>query len=93
MRPTLRLFPEGTDSCDARVVSCIQCKLKVTYVDRQAPAMADLLATHWADDHRIPGWLDAASKARERLSRRHPDVLGKLTIMWQLVGDPHDWAG
>jgi hypothetical protein len=92
MRPTLRLPPEDADQCDARVVSCFRCKLKITYFDRQALVLADLLAIHWADDHRIPGWLDAAAKARDRLRRRNRRALDKLTNMSQSVVG-HEWTG
>ena len=92
MRPTLRLLPEDADQCDARMVSCYLCKLKVTYLDRQALVVADLLAIHWADDHRIPGWLDAAATARDRLERRNRRALDELTSMSQSVRG-HDWVG
>ncbi len=79
MRPMLRLVPEGGDVKDTRVLSCIRCKLKISYADRQALIVSDLLATHWADDHHLPEWRDTAAACRDRLWRRHPDLLEQLT--------------
>jgi predicted molibdopterin-dependent oxidoreductase YjgC len=91
MRPTLRLLEVDANGSGSRVLTCIRCKLTIRYSDSHARIVSDLLASHWADDHHLPGWRDAAAEARDRLWRRHPDLLEKLTSM-SGSGGTHDRA-
>jgi hypothetical protein len=88
MRPTLRLVHDGES---AAALSCIRCRLRIAYGDRQAMIVSDLLATHWADDHHLPGWRDPAAKARDRLWRRHPELLDDLAHL--SLGNTHGRTG
>lgn len=90
MRPTILLAHEGADTT---VLSCIRCRLTITYDDGDARVVADLLATHWADDHHLPGWRDAAAEARDRLWRRHPDLLEQMTRVSESAGGTHRRGG
>lgn len=93
MRPSLRLAQDDDGGGEVRVVSCIRCKLAITYDDRHLRVVPDLLATHWADDHHLVGWRDAAAEARDRLWRRHPELLDELNSLSASVGGTHDRAG
>lgn len=60
-------------------VSCILCQLRIQYAPEDANLVPDLLASHWADDHHLPGWQRTAADARDRLWRRRPDILKGLS--------------
>ena len=90
--PTLRLV-QGDEVVDARVVSCIRCRLRIAYGDRQALIVWDLLATHWADDFHLPQWPDPTANARDRLRRRHPELLDQLTHLARSSGGVHPRTG
>ena len=74
-----RLLDVLTDTRAPRVVTCIRCRLTIRYGESAAGVVSDVLASHWADDHHLAGWRDAAAEARDRLWRRNPDLLEKLT--------------
>ena len=82
MRRTLRVDDDGTSS-----VACIRCRIWFTYVDGHGQVVADLLSSHWADDHHLSGWRDAAAEARDRLWRQPPELLEQLTSMSSSLGD------
>ena len=67
----------------SRAVTCVGCRLNILYGDDGSGVVADLLASHWADDHHLLGWQDAAADAGDRLWRQHPDLLEKLTRMME----------
>ena len=92
MRTMLGLLEVDTDRSRSTVLSCIRCKLRIRYAGRHARVVADLLASHWADDHHLPGWSDADAEARDRLWRHHPELLEKLTSM-SGSGGSHSSAG
>jgi len=92
MSPTTRLLQVDADS-DASVLTCVRCRLTITFVDTHTRVVSDLLASHWADDHHLVAWRDAAAEARDRLWRHHPDLLGRLIDMSESAGGTHDRAG
>ena len=55
--------------------------------------MSDLLATDWADNHCLPEWEDAAASVRDRLWRRDPHVLEKLTSLASAAGGSRERTG
>ena len=73
--PVLRL---GADSGGIRIVVCSRYRLVISYGDGDVMVMADLLASHWADDHHAIEWRDTAADARDRLWRKRPDLLEQL---------------
>ena len=79
MRST-RLLQVDADT-DANVVACIRCRLTIVYADGHSRVASDLLASHWADDHHVASWRDAAADARDRLWRHHPSLLERLEEM------------
>jgi hypothetical protein len=81
MRRTIRVDGDGTSS-----VACIRCRIRITFADNHGPVVADLLASHWADDHHLSVWRDAAAEARDRLWRHHPELLEQLTNMSDNIG-------
>jgi len=46
---------------NANVLFCIRCRLTIRYADSHTRAVSDLLASHWADDHHLAVWRDAAA--------------------------------
>lgn len=92
-RPPLHLLEVDADGSDSGVLSCIRCRLTIRYADTHTRVVSDLLASHWADDHHLAAWRDAAAEARDRLWRHHPDLLEKLTAMSAAAGGTHDRAG
>ena len=66
-----------------RVVTCVRCRLGIAYGDDDLSVVDDLLTSHWADDHHLPSWQDAAADARDRLWRHHPDLLERLTSVME----------
>jgi len=85
MPPTTRLLQVDADSA-ANALTCIRCRLTITYADDHARVVSDLLASHWADDHHLAVWRDAAAEARDRLWRHHPDLLQRLTAVSETTG-------
>jgi len=77
---------------NANVLFCIRCRLTIRYADSHTRAVSDLLASHWADDHHLAVWRDAAAEARDRLWRHHPDLLERLTALSDATGGTHDRA-
>ena len=70
-------------SAGTQVVVCVRCRLTIAYEDKDTVVVSDLLASHWADDHHLPAWQDAAADARDRLWRQHPDLLEMLNRVTQ----------
>jgi hypothetical protein len=64
-------------------VICVRCRLTITYEGKDTVVVSDLLSSHWADDHHLPSWQDAAADARDRLWRHHPETLEMLNRMMQ----------
>jgi hypothetical protein len=87
-----RLLQVDVDT-DANVLFCIRCKLTIRYAEDHAKVVSDLLASHWADDHHLAAWRDAAAEARDRLWRHHPEYLERLTALFAAVGDANGRAG
>jgi hypothetical protein len=81
------VLPVSTGDGARRFVTCIYCRLVIGYADTDVKIVSDLFASHWADDHHLPGWRDAAAEARDRLWRRHPDLLEKLANRMSSAGD------
>jgi acyl carrier protein phosphodiesterase len=76
-----RMLDVLTDARVPRAVTCIRCRLTIRYGESAAGVVSDVLASHWADDHHLAGWRDAAAEARDRLWRRNPDLLEKLASL------------
>ena len=92
MPPTTRVLQVDADS-DASALTCIRCRLTITYADNHARVVSDLLASHWADDHHLAAWRDAAAEARDRLWRHHPELLERLAAIYEASGGTHNRAG
>jgi len=41
--------------------------LSISFTDDDVGAVPNLLVYHWADDHHLPAWRDAAACASDRL--------------------------
>jgi len=92
MNKTTRLLQVDADS-DASVLTCIRCRLTITYAENHTRVVSDLMASHWADDHHLAAWRDMAAEARDRLWRHHPDLLERLMSVSEKAGGTHDRAG
>lgn|GEM_PF-6388712 len=86
----LRIPSEG--HC-CRSVICARCRLRIDFADADGGVVSDLLASHWADDHHLPSWRDAAAEARDRLWRQDPDLLEKLAELTSGAGNAKDLVG
>lgn len=84
----LQVYAGGGDS--GRVI-CIRCRLNIGFEEADIQVVADLLASHWHDDHHSPGWQDAAAEARDRLWRKNPELLEQLAAL--SGGEAHPSTG
>ena len=54
---------------------CVRCRLRVRFGEADGDVVADLLASHWFDDHGLAHWRDRAAEGRDRLWRTRPELL------------------
>ena len=80
------MFLQPPERKGQRSVICMYCRLTITYDDPDANVVSDLLASHWFDDHHLVSWTDRAADARDRLWRRHPELLERLSDLSEAGG-------
>ena len=72
-----RVLDVGSGGSHGAVV-CVRCRLRVRFAETDSAVVADLLASHWFDDHGLVHWRDRAAEGRDRLWRSHPELLERL---------------
>lgn len=74
--PTSRVLVVGARPTGTLV--CVRCRLRVRFGEADGDVVADLLASHWFDDHGLAHWRDRAAEGRDRLWRTRPELLARL---------------